>query len=116
MILSCYSILLRHNILHALHVVVLVFHEGRHARVQIFDLLLTTLVVLDHLGIHVVKLLLRFVAEELLIPMIDKGNTRIDIVCFTGGYVLAIIHDIIANKCGMLLLCGRHLSITYTTT
>ena len=71
MILSCHGILLCHNILHALHVVVLVFHKGRHACVQVFDFFLTTLVVLDHLSIHVVKFLLRFVAKELLISVID---------------------------------------------
>ena len=116
MILSCYSILLCHNIFHALHVVVLVFHERGHARVELFDLLLTTFIVLDHLSIHVVKLLLRFVAKELLISVIDKRNTRVHIGCFIGGQVLAIIEDLIANKCRVLLLCGRHLCITNTST
>ena len=47
MILFCNGILLRHNILHALHMVILVFHEGRHTRVQINDSLLAILIVLD---------------------------------------------------------------------
>ena len=81
------------------------------------DRLLSVLKVLDHFSVLVVKFLLRFVAEELLITVVNEGNSWVHIGLFCGGDVLAIIEVLITYECRVLLYFGiTHLRCTDTPT